>query len=169
MHLNSRVSLLFIFLGQFLILPFHELSAQSLAYKTLLSTLYDSDFPVVRPTQLKSLENYQVLDAREKKEYEVSHLDNAVWVGYDTFDLKNVADLNKDKPVLIYCTVGARSQQIGQRLKSAGFKNVYNLYGGIIQWSNDGLPLYKGHSPTKKVHTYSKSWGIWLHNGEKVY
>ncbi|MEN2283170.1 rhodanese-like domain-containing protein [Algoriphagus sp. SE2] len=144
-------------------------NAQSLAYKTLLSTLYEKDFPFIKPEQIKDLSEYQVLDTREKEEFEVSHLENARWVGYDTFDLKYLDDLDKEKPVIVYCTVGARSQDIGKKLKEEGFTNVYNLYGGIIQWSNEGMPLFKENKPTDKVHTFSKSWGIWLNRGEKVY
>ncbi|MDR7131714.1 rhodanese-related sulfurtransferase [Algoriphagus sp. 4150] len=146
-----------------------NVEAQSLAYKALLSTLYDADFPVLKPSQVTDLSNYQVLDTREKDEFEVSHLKDAEWVGYDTFSLDNIASFDKEQPVLVYCTVGARSQNIGKKLKDAGFKEVYNLYGGLIGWVNEDKPIYQGRSPTKKVHTYSQSWGIWLTKGEKVF
>ena len=146
-----------------------DVNAQSVAYKTLLSTLYDSDFPVLKPDQVTDLTKYQVLDTREKEEFAVSHLKGANWVGYDTFTMKNVAKLDKNKPVLVYCTVGARSQEIGKKLKEAGFKQVYNLYGGLIEWANEEKPIFHEGSPTNQVHTYSKSWGIWLNKGEKVY
>ncbi|WP_083639118.1 rhodanese-like domain-containing protein [Algoriphagus marinus] len=143
---------------------------QSLAYRTLLSTLYDTDFPTLKPTELSSaLADFQILDSREKEEFEVSHLEGAKWVGFDTFKLENVAGLDKNKPVLVYCTVGARSQDIGKRLTEAGFTKVYNLYGGIIHWSNESMPLYQKGLPTNQVHTYSRSWGIWLEKGQKVY
>lgn len=143
--------------------------AQSKAYEALLSTLYDEGFPTLKPTQINKLSDYQVLDAREQKEFEVSHLPEALWVGYDTFTFTSVGKLKKDQPVLIYCTVGARSQEIGKRLQAAGFSKVYNLYGGILQWANDGRELISQGKPTTRVHTYSKSWGIWLNRGEKVY
>jgi rhodanese-related sulfurtransferase len=143
--------------------------SQSLPYRTLLSTLYDKDFPVVKSDQVTDISEYQILDAREKEEFEVSHLPSAKWIGYDTFDLKNVAMLEKNQPVLIYCTVGARSQEIGKKLQEAGFTKVVNLYGGIIQWSNEGRSLEAAGKPTQKVHTYSRTWGIWLTRGEKVY
>ena len=163
---NARRSLLVI-IGLFLI---HGASfSQSLAYKTLLESLYDNKFPVVKPEQISDLSNYQVLDAREKEEYDVSHLEGAVWVGYDTFSMKNVAGIDKNKPILVYCTVGARSQDIGQKLQAAGFTQVYNLYGGIIHWSNENKPLECDRGPTQKVHTYSRTWGIWLTKGEKVF
>ena len=151
----------------FLFLSFQGFS-QSLAYKTLLDGLYDKNFPVVKAEQISDLSNYQVLDAREKEEFEVSHLSGAKWVGYETFNLKNVEGLDRNKPVLVYCTVGARSQEIGKKLQQAGFTRVYNLYGGIIQWSNSEKPLESQGKPTQKVHTYSKTWGVWLTKGEKV-
>mgnify|MGYP005752818509 CR=1 FL=1 len=154
----------------FLILLLPQISrAQSFAYKTMLSGLYDSDFPVLKPDQIQDLGSFQVLDAREKHEYEVSHLAQAKWVGYDTFSLQNLTSLEKNKPVLIYCTVGARSQEIGKKLKAAGFSQVYNLYGGIIHWANEGRPVYHQGKITNRIHTYSQPWGIWLKKGEKVY
>jgi rhodanese-related sulfurtransferase len=142
---------------------------QSLPYQALLQGLYDSSFPVVKPTEVTNLSNYQVLDAREKEEYVVSHLQNALWVGHETFNLKSVAKLDKNKPVLIYCTVGARSEKIGKILQKEGFTRVYNLYGGIVHWVNEGRPVYAKGKPTLRVHTYSQPWGIWLTKGEKVY
>lgn len=142
---------------------------QSLPYQTLLKGLYDSSFPVLNPAQITNLATYQVLDAREIKEYEVSHLQNATWVGHETFNLKSVAKLDKNKPVLIYCTVGARSEEIGKILQKEGFTRVYNLYGGIVHWVNEGRPVFTKGKPTQKVHTYSQPWSVWLIKGEKVY
>ena len=142
---------------------------QSLPYQILLKGLYDASFPLIKPEQISNLSNYQVLDAREKVEYQVSHLENALWVGHDTFNLTTVEKLDKTKPVLIYCTVGARSEKIGKLLQQEGFSRVYNLYGGIVHWVNEGRPIFANGKPTLQVHTYSKPWGIWLTKGEKVY
>lgn len=153
----------------FLLVSFSGSFAQSTSYKALLNVLYDKDFPTIKPEEITSLDAYQVLDTREKEEYEVSHLSDAVWTGFDTFSLSNLDSLDKGKPVLVYCTVGARSQEIGMKLREAGFTQVYNLYGGIINWANLKKPLMRGDKQTNQVHTYSKSWGIWLKEGEKVY
>lgn len=170
--MEIKIRFYIVFLVGVIISPFlffGEAQAQSTAYKTLLKGLYDKEFPTVMPGQITDLNNYQVLDTREKEEFEVSHLQGAKWVGYDTFAMENVADLDKNQPILVYCTVGARSQDIGKKLRDAGFKQVYNLYGGIIHWSNESQPLFKDTFPTNQVHTYSRSWGIWLTSGEKVY
>jgi len=165
---KTRILKLILFIG-FLLVSGSEIMAQSTAYKTVLSGLYDKNFPVVFPLQITDLSNYQVLDAREIEEFEVSHLHGAQWVGYETFTLTQIGNLDKNKPVLVYCTVGARSQDIGKKLIEDGFTRVYNLYGGIIQWVNDGKMVEAEGKPTQKVHTYSQAWGIWLNKGERVY
>lgn len=71
--------------------------------------------------------------------------------------------------VIVYCSVGYRSERIGEKLQDAGFINVQNLYGGIFKWVNEGMPVYNSIGPTKQVHGYSRSWGVWLQKGEKVY
>ena len=167
-HFTPKRSSMFLVLLGFFYFTTTSAFSQSAAYKAVLSRLYDKDFPVVKPEQVTDLSLYQVLDAREKNEFEVSHLNGAQWVGYETFSLENVKNLNKDKPVLIYCTVGARSQEIGKKLVDHGFTRVYNLYGGIIHWVNEGNPVETKGKVTPKVHTYSKAWGIWLKKGEKV-
>ncbi|MFC3415100.1 rhodanese-like domain-containing protein [Algoriphagus hitonicola] len=143
--------------------------SQSFAYKALLKTIYDADLPVLKPEEIPDLDRFQLIDTREKEEYEVSHLEGARWVGYDTFSMDLLDDLDKDEPVLVYCTVGARSQDIGKRLKEAGFRKVFNLYGGIIHWVNEDYPIYHEGKSTNQVHTYTRTWGIWLQKGEKVY
>jgi rhodanese-related sulfurtransferase len=143
--------------------------SQNLAFEQLLESLYDESFPIVMPSQIAELSNYQVLDTREKSEFEVSHLPGAQWVGYDTFKLSSLSKLEKEMPILVYCTVGVRSEDIGKKLREAGFTRVYNLYGGIINWANAGKELEAKGQATERVHTYSMAWGIWLEQGEKVY
>lgn len=143
--------------------------AQSVAYKTLLKGVYDKDFPIVKPSQEEILSNAVLLDTREKNEFDVSHLKGAIWVGFDTFSLDSVKDLPKDQTLVVYCSIGARSQDIGKKLKEAGFKDVYNLYGGIFHWVNNELPVFDQVSQTNRVHAFSRSWGIWLKRGVKVY
>ena len=71
-----------------------------------------------------------LLDARELNEYEVSHISGAKNVGYEKFDLKKtIKELPKNKPIIVYCSLGYRSGDIADKLNKAGFK-TYNLYGG---------------------------------------
>jgi predicted sulfurtransferase len=77
---------------------------------------------------------------------------------------------NKNSKIVVYCSLGIRSEDIGEKLKKAGYKNVYNLYGGIFEFKNQNLSIYnsKGNT-TDSIHAYSKTWGKWLKNGIKIY
>ena len=143
----------------------------SRAYKVMLEGMYKHTVPTVSCSELKKEQNEVVLlDTRAKREYEVSHLPEARWVGYEEFDLKKVENLPKDTPIVVYCTVGVRSERVGEKLKAAGYKNVRNLYGSIFEWVNqDNTVVDNQGKPTQKVHAYSRTWGVWLNKGEKVY
>jgi len=113
-----------------------------------------------------------LLDAREPKEYEVSHLKGAINVGYNEFDLAETTELIKDKQqtLVVYCSLGIRSEDIAERLSKAGYTNIFNLYGGIFEWKNEGFDVYdSSETKTEKIHTFSSEWSKWLINGEKVY
>jgi rhodanese-related sulfurtransferase len=110
------------------------------------------------------------LDARTKAEYNVSHIEGSIWVGYENFQLDAIDQLPRDKQIIVYCSVGYRSEKIGEKLKSAGFINTYNLYGGIFEWVNTGKEIVNSSGePTRQVHAYNKVWGVWLNKGQKVY
>jgi rhodanese-related sulfurtransferase len=110
------------------------------------------------------------LDAREPREYAVSHIPGAISVGYDHFDLgKLPAALPKNRCIVVYCSVGYRSEKVAEKLRAAGFANVSNLYGGIFEWANQGYAVVNEAGPTRKVHAYDRSWGVWLKKGDKVY
>jgi hypothetical protein len=75
-----------------------------------------------------------------------------------------------DAHIVLYCSLGSRSEKIAEKLISAGYKNVYNLYGGIFEWINAGQPVYKLNGvQTSEIHTYSRDWARWVEKGTKVY
>ena len=158
------------------LVPLMSLQAQTTdpAYGQLLEKMYRKTVPLLTVGQAARLQarDKQVLflDTREKAEYQVSHIKDAVWVGYRDFSLQRLAGIPRQTPVVVYCSVGYRSEKIGEKLLQAGFTNVHNLYGSIFEWVNQGYPVYdaKGR-PTTRVHAYSRSWGIWLSRGTKVY
>lgn len=114
-----------------------------------------------------------VLDSREINEFNTSHLENATCVGYDDFDLKTTLEkLPEDKStaIVVYCSLGIRSEKVAKKIKDAGYTNVYNLYGGIFEWKNNDFQVMDTlGNTTEKVHAFNKSWGKWLKKGEKVY
>ena len=113
-----------------------------------------------------------LLDARETEEYNVSHLETAIHVGYDDFDINSVTKQIKDKSavIVVYCSLGVRSEDIGEQLKKAGYTNIFNLYGGIFEWKNKGYSVYNSEEKlTEDVHAFSKAWSKWLLKGNKIY
>ncbi len=107
----------------------------SRAYRTMLDALYKKTVPIVTVAALKKTPDVVLLDTRSKEEYDVSHLPNARWVGYNDFDLKRVANIPKGANVVMYCSVGVRSERIGWKVMAAGYQYVYNLYGSLFDWA----------------------------------
>ncbi len=113
-----------------------------------------------------------ILDSRELKEYVTSHIENAIYVGFDKFNIETVLNKlnNKNEQIVVYCSVGIRSETIAEKIKKAGYKNVFNLYGGIFEWKNERFPIYNSEGlETEEVHIFSKEWSNWLKNGIKIY
>lgn len=143
---------------------------QSSAYNLTLKTLLSHSVPEVTVPQLKTMNDALLLDAREWMEYQVSHLKNATFVGYDQFDMDKLKLINKNRKIVVYCSVGYRSEKIAEKLKEAGYTNVSNLYGGIFEWVNQGNPVVDTNGVvTENIHAYSITWGVWLNKGVKVY
>jgi len=133
--------------------------------------------PTIGVDQLKKAideneKNLLVLDARESKEYEISHIPGALYAGYDNFDTNAWSNKSKNTNIVVYCSIGYRSEKVGEKLKKMGFRNVQNLYGSIFEWVNRGYPVYDINGRiTTKVHAYNKSWSRWVLNPkmEKIY
>ena len=136
----------------------------------LLERYNDKTVPYIKVDSLhKNLSDFVILDTRRKKEFEVSHLPNAIWVG-EKFKMKRLNKIDKEKPVVVYCSVGVRSENYGEDLLEAGFTSVYNLYGSIFSWKDAGYEIVDmDDKPTDKVHTYSRHWGKYLKTGKKVF
>jgi rhodanese-related sulfurtransferase len=101
-----------------------------------------------------------ILDTREPDEYAVSHLPGAIQVSPGSDPAKTLADLPKDSPVVVYCSVGYRSSRYARKMERAGFTNVVNLEGSIFLWANEGRPLETGPGkPGNRVHPYDSKWG----------
>ena len=141
----------------------------------LLSKFNHVTVPYISVEELKMRQNSEkiyVLDAREPAEFQVSHLKNALFVGYNDFSITPVTNSIQDKstPIVVYCSLGIRSEKIAEKLVDAGYTNVKNLYGGIFVWKNKGYMVFDAsEKETEKVHAFSKHWSKYLSNGEKVY
>ncbi len=94
-----------------------------------------------------------VIDMRNHYEYEVGHFENAIEVPSDTFreQLPMAVDMmkaDKDKNIIMYCTGGIRCEKASAYMLHKGFKNVFHLEGGIINYVNQA----KEKKLTNKFH-----------------
>lgn len=110
-----------------------------------------------------------LLDIREPKEFQVSHLLGAINVPPEMPDKEIVPLLKKGHSIVLYCSVGARSSQMVERLLPAAKKldvKLYNLEGSIFKWANEGRAIYKKEQKkdtiATKVHPFNSVWGTFL-------
>jgi rhodanese-related sulfurtransferase len=82
------------------------------------------------------------LDVRTPGEFNEGHIQGALLVDFESGNFENeIAALDKTKTYAVYCRSGSRSGQAVKIMSDAGFTNIYNLNGGVIDWANAGLPL----------------------------
>jgi len=134
-------------------------------HEKVLQTL-SLTIPVMDVAELHNFQNeVYIFDAREKEEYEVSHIPGARYIGYRSMDWNALEGVPQDATIVVYCSIGYRSEKIGEQLKAKGFANVHNLYGSIFEWANRGYRLVeKSDRPTTNIHTYNKNWSKWVVN-----
>lgn len=139
------------------------------AYEKMLNKLLSHKANEISVKDASVRTDVVFIDVREKEEYEVSHVQNAIWAGYNDFNIERISGVDLKQQIIIYCSVGYRSEKICLKLARLGYDKTYNLFGGIFEWVNQGLPVYHEQGVTTKVHAYSEEWGKWLTKGEKVF
>lgn len=95
-------------------------------------------------TQMINRQDALVLDVREQAEFAASHILNARALPLSQIEAR-FGDIEKfrDKPVIVYCASGNRSNAAAAALRKHGFSNVFNLSGGFLAWQQAGLPVQK--------------------------
>ncbi|WP_418262414.1 rhodanese-like domain-containing protein [Flavobacterium faecale] len=127
--------------------------------------------PYIKINAIKN-SNSILLDAREPEEFKVSHIPNAIPVGFKNFKPENIRKLikNLNTPIIVYCSIGVRSEQIGEKLQKMGYTQVYNLYGGIFEYKNKGGKVVNlKKQETDSIHAFNKQWSVYLNKGIKIY
>ena len=87
-------------------------------------------------------ENGTFVDVRTPKEHEDAHIPNSTLIDWKSSNFESeIQKIDKNKPVFIYCRTGMRAARAKRKMKKMGFKEVYNLRGGIKAWAKEGLPV----------------------------
>ena len=84
------------------------------------------------------------LDVRTPAEFAEGYIEGARLIDFQSGNFeKEIATLDKNATYAVYCRSGNRSGQAVRIMQDAGFTNVFNMNGGVIDWANAGLPLVK--------------------------
>ena len=82
------------------------------------------------------------LDVRTPIEFAEGHIEGARLIDFQSGNFENeISALDKNATYAVYCRSGNRSGQAVKVMQDAGFMNVFNMNGGVIDWANAGLPL----------------------------
>lgn len=83
----------------------------------------------------RAAETVTILDVRTRQEYKEGHIENAINMDWNAVDFqKQASELDKSKPVYVYCLRGARSAAASEYLAKNGFVEIYDLEGGMTKW-----------------------------------
>lgn len=140
---------------------------QNPAFSNKINKTIRFTVPVISVQDLQKIQNeVHIFDAREKLEYDISHIEGARFIGFKDFSTQKVhPTLSKDAKIVVYCSIGYRSEIVAEKLKAMGYKNVFNLYGSIFEWANRGYKMIDVNGePTTNVHTYNQAWSKWIDN-----
>lgn len=168
-HLQYLFSMIYkwlLLLGFCLTLSLGQCQVVDTSFDEEISSLLDFSVPTMTVDDLSDFADpILILDAREVEEYNVSHIPAAIHLGYSDPAYHKLDQIDKRQPIVLYCSVGYRSEKIGEQLLDMGFVHVYNLYGSIFEWANRGKDLENvDNNTTLKVHTYNKDWSQWINN-----
>ena len=88
---------------------------------------------------LSSNKDYFILDVRSKEEFDSAHIEGAYLIPVSELE-NRLAELPQDKPIIVYCGSGSRSTSAANILLEKGFKEIFNMTGGITEWQSKGFP-----------------------------
>lgn len=110
--------------------------------------------------KLQQTPESQLVDVRTPEEFKKNHVKGAlnININSDEFE-KQIAALDKTKPVMVYCLSGGRSAKAAEYMRKQGFKEVYEMEGGMMQWTARSKPFEAGEKslPGMSVADFEKN------------
>ncbi len=91
---------------------------------------------------LEKKDQVTIVDVRRPDEFtgELGHIEGAILVTLETEFMNSIKNWDMDDEIVFVCRSGGRSGQATSIAQAKGFKNVYNMQGGMILWNELGLP-----------------------------
>jgi rhodanese-related sulfurtransferase len=104
-------------------------------FEDITASAYHSDF-------IKGKQDHVLVDVRTPREFTNGHVPGAI--NLPLSEIKNrVDELPTDKPIVVICATGNRSQSGAAQIKRAGAEQVYNVQGGTMAWMRAGYKTTK--------------------------
>lgn len=127
--------------------PVAEPVAEPVAASTPAASADAPAFGLVSPQQaleLSTTDGVTVIDVRTAQEFAEGHIDGATMIDFyaDTF-ADQIGGLDQDGTYLVYCRSGNRSGQAVALMQQLGFRQVYDMAGGVVAYGQSGLPLVR--------------------------
>lgn len=114
---------------------------ESIAPSSMPKELSPADFE----QKMKTTPNLYLVDVRTPEEFNEKRISGAVNMNIQDAGFENaVRVLDVNRPVFVYCLSGGRSSSAAEVFQKAGFKDVYNLEGGLMKWGAEGKPVEQG-------------------------
>lgn len=106
------------------------------------------EIEVISPQEVREAvynsQTHQLVDVRTLEEFNEGHLKSAQNICVTDNDFaENISKLDKDKPVYLYCRSGKRSAAAAKIMKDLGFKEIYDMDGGFMNWESQNLEIEK--------------------------
>ena len=100
----------------------------------------------INSTQAKALlakdKRIVLLDVRTPEEYRQAHLRGALLIPLGELQ-KRVQEIPRDRPLLVYCAVGARSVSAADFLAARGYREIFQMSDGLVGWYKNGYPIVR--------------------------
>lgn len=111
-----------------------------------------SEIREIAPNDVARHHHFVLIDVREPAEFATGHIDGAINIPRGVLEFEvdadpavaNVSDpalSHKDQAIVVYCRTGGRAALAAQSLQRLGFRDVCSIAGGIIGWTEAGLPV----------------------------
>lgn len=92
--------------------------------------------------EVLSSKDAHFIDVRTPQEFSAGHIENAVNIDFKSSNFETeIEKLDSKKPIIIYCRSGRRSAASTNTLSKAGFTEIYDLKGGVLNWKKQGNKL----------------------------
>jgi rhodanese-related sulfurtransferase len=106
-----------------------------------------ANYKNVPSTEAKKLveqkKNLVLLDVRTPQEYSQARLKGSLLIPIGEIE-RRIGEVPKNRPILVVCAVGSRSNLVAGFLAGKGYGEVYNLTDGLVGWYRNGFPLEMG-------------------------